>query len=131
MSTQTQPSPALFFETANAFMRTAALKAAVELNLFTAIGNGLMTATEVGGKIGAPERSTRILCDYLTVLGFLAKQDGHYSLTPDSALFPRKWWPPTPTSPRRFAGERRFSRIKAQLRRTIPSGWNSRAAWRP
>jgi ubiquinone/menaquinone biosynthesis C-methylase UbiE len=87
MSTQTQPSPALFFETANAFMRTAALKAAVELKLFTAIGKGSMTATEVGGKIGAPERSTRILCDYLTVAGFLVKQDGRYSLTPDSAMF--------------------------------------------
>ena len=87
MSTQTQPSPALFFETANAFMRTAALKAAVELDLFTAIGKGSMTAMEVGGKIGAPERSTRILCDYLTVIGFLAKQDGRYSLTPDSAMF--------------------------------------------
>jgi ubiquinone/menaquinone biosynthesis C-methylase UbiE len=87
MSTQTQPSPALFFETANAFMRTAALKAAVELNLFTAIGEGSMTATEVGGKIGAPERSTRILCDFLTVIGFLVKQDGRYSLTPDSAMF--------------------------------------------
>ena len=87
MSTQTQPSPALFFETANAFMRTAALKAAVELGLFTAIGKGSITAAEAGGKIGAPERSTRILCDFLTVIGFLVKQDGRYSLTPDSAFF--------------------------------------------
>ena len=87
MSTQPQPSPALFFETANAFQRTAALKAAVELNLFTAIGKGSITAAEVGRKIGAPERSTRILCDFLTVIGFLVKQDGRYASTPDSARF--------------------------------------------
>jgi SAM-dependent methyltransferase len=87
MSTQTQPSPSLFFETANAFMRTAALKAAVELNLFTAIDKGSVSAAEVAAKIGAPERGTRILCDFLTVIGFLLKQDGRYSLTADSAMF--------------------------------------------
>jgi SAM-dependent methyltransferase len=87
VNTQSQPSPALFFETVNAFQRTAALRAAVELSLFTAIGKGTPTAAEVAGKIGAPERSTRILCDFLTVIGFLTKQDGRYTLTPDSAMF--------------------------------------------
>lgn len=87
MSTQSQPSPALFFQTVNAFQRTAALKAAVELNLFTAIGKDTPTAGEVAGKIGAPQRSTRILCDFLTVIGFLIKRDGRYTLTPDSAMF--------------------------------------------
>jgi hypothetical protein len=33
-----QPSPALFFETMNAYQRTEALKAAIELGVFTAIG---------------------------------------------------------------------------------------------
>ena len=32
-----QPSPVLFFETINAYQRTQALKAAIELDLFTAI----------------------------------------------------------------------------------------------
>ena len=83
----TQPSPVLFYDTAMAFHRTAALQAAVELDLFTAIGKNRTTAAEVSTRLGTPERSTRILCDYLTVIGFLAKQDGRYALTPDSAMF--------------------------------------------
>ena len=80
------PSPALFFETAQAFRRTAALRAAVDLDLFSAIGGGA-SAPEAASKIDAPERSTRILCDYLTVIGFLTKQAGRYALTADSAMF--------------------------------------------
>lgn len=82
-----QPSPELFFETVNAYQRTAAIKAALELDLFTAIGEGGKTAQEVAEKCAASERGTRILCDYLVILGFLTKEDARYSLTPDSALF--------------------------------------------
>ena len=35
-----QPSPQLFFQTINAHQRTEALKAAIELEVFTAIGEG-------------------------------------------------------------------------------------------
>lgn len=81
------PSPMLFFETANAYQRSAALKAAVDLGLFTAIGPDGATAVEASQTCGASERGTRILCDYLVVIGFLTKQDGRYALTPDTALF--------------------------------------------
>jgi 2-polyprenyl-3-methyl-5-hydroxy-6-metoxy-1,4-benzoquinol methylase len=87
MTNNPQPSPELFFETVNAHQRTAALKAAIELDLFSAIGKSKLTAAEIAAKLGTPERSTRILCDYLTILGFLTKSDGRYALTPDSALF--------------------------------------------
>ena len=87
MPEEHQPSPELFFETANAYQRTAALKAAVELDLFTGIGNRKATAAEVAALLKTPERSTRILCDYLTVIGFLTKEDGRYALTLDSAVF--------------------------------------------
>jgi hypothetical protein len=41
MSTQAgEPSPQLFFQTANAYQRSHALKAAIELDLFTAIAEG-------------------------------------------------------------------------------------------
>ena len=88
MSNQTpQPSPELFFETVNAYQRTAALKAAIELNLFTVIAEGAETAQEIAAQCGASERGTRILCDYLVLLGFLTKEHGRYSLTQDSAIF--------------------------------------------
>lgn len=85
--TSQPPSPNLFFETANAYQRSAALKAAVDLGLFTAIGTEGASAQEAAGKCHAAERGVRILCDYLTVGGFLTKADGRYRLTPDTALF--------------------------------------------
>ncbi|MCC6728271.1 MAG: methyltransferase domain-containing protein [Chthonomonadales bacterium] len=82
-----RPSPALFLETATAFERSAALNAAVELDLFTAIGDRAVSAAEAAAACGASERGARILCDFLTVWGFLRKDDGAYRLTPDSAAF--------------------------------------------
>ncbi|PYQ13529.1 MAG: methyltransferase type 12 [Acidobacteria bacterium] len=84
---QPEPSPVLFWETVNAYQRTAALRAAIELGLFTAIGQGADMADSLAGRCGASARGVRILCDYLTVVGFLAKQDDRYRLTPDSAVF--------------------------------------------
>jgi ubiquinone/menaquinone biosynthesis C-methylase UbiE len=88
MSAQTpQPSPELFFETANAYQRSAALKAAVELDLFTAVAEGAGTAPALAARCGASERGVRILCDYLVIAGMLTKEGGAYGLTRDSAVF--------------------------------------------
>ncbi len=86
-STTNQPSPLAFFEAANAFHKSAALRAAIELDVFTAIADGAATAVALAGKCKASERGMRILCDYLTVQGFLQKTGSEYSLPPDSALF--------------------------------------------
>ncbi len=87
MSAQTQPSPERFFEIANSYQRTAALKAAVELDLFTAVGEGNRDARSVAARCGASERGARILCDYLVVAGLLTKEGDSYALTQDSAAF--------------------------------------------
>src|SRR5437764_11919132 len=88
MSNQwTQPSPSLFFDTINAYQRSAVLKAAIQFNLFTIIGRGKPTAKDLAVKCKTSERGMRILCDYLVVIGFLIKKRQHYSLTPDSAVF--------------------------------------------
>jgi ubiquinone/menaquinone biosynthesis C-methylase UbiE len=82
-----QPTPQLFFQTINAYQRTEALKASIELEVFTAIGEGNATASDIAKRCDTSERGTRILCDYLCIMGFLAKQDQRYSLTPDAAMF--------------------------------------------
>ncbi|MEK6302222.1 MAG: class I SAM-dependent methyltransferase [Acidobacteriota bacterium] len=88
MSAQAQqPSPALFFETITAYQRSDAMRAAIELDLFTAIGEGNRTAAQIGAHCGASERGTRILCDYITMIGFLTKEGNNYALTQDSAVF--------------------------------------------
>ena len=81
------PTPQLVFETLNAYQRTEALRAAVELNLFTAIGEGHTDLAGLARHCGASERGTRILTDYLVVIGLLAKSDGHYANTATSAAF--------------------------------------------
>ena len=83
----TAPSPQLFFETINAFQKSAALKAAVDLGLFTAIGGESVTAADLAARCQCPERGIRILADNLTILGFLTKDEAYYALTPSSAVF--------------------------------------------
>jgi hypothetical protein len=81
------PSPALFFDTVNAYQKSAALKAAIDLDLFTALGGTPATVAELAARCGASERGLRILADYLTIQGFLQKNGPHYTLTQDSAFF--------------------------------------------
>ena len=80
-------SPVAFVEAALAYQKTAAIKAAIDLDLFTLIGAGADTAEALAEKIGAPIRGLRILCDYLTVQGFLEKSVARYAATPSSRAF--------------------------------------------
>src|SRR5262245_9469231 len=80
-------SPQPFWQIMTAFQMSAAMKTAVELGLFTKIAEGSKTAAAVGEACGAAERGVRILCDTMTVLGFLTKQGNEYSLTDVSAAF--------------------------------------------
>ena len=66
---------------------SAALRAGIEVDVFSAVGEGATTPAAIAQKTGASERGLRILCDYLTILGFLTKEKGQYGLTQESALF--------------------------------------------
>jgi ubiquinone/menaquinone biosynthesis C-methylase UbiE len=87
MSTQTMPSPDVIFDTLFAYEQSAALKSALELELFTAIDEGATTAAAIAARCAASERGVRILCDFLTTLGLLAKTGNTYQLPPQSAAF--------------------------------------------
>jgi ubiquinone/menaquinone biosynthesis C-methylase UbiE len=82
-----QPTPERIFQTLTAYQQAAAMKAAIELDLFTAIAEGANTTDRLAVSCNAAERGVRILCDYLTVLQFLRKEEGRYSLSPESAIF--------------------------------------------
>ena len=81
------PNPERIFNAINAFQLTEAMKAALDLGVFTAIAEGATDAASIAHDVNASERGVRILCDYLTVKGFLTKYDGRYGLEQDSALF--------------------------------------------
>ena len=97
-----QPSPQLFFQTINAHQQTEALKAAIELEVFTAIGEGNTSAADIGKRCGASEKGARVLCDFLTIMGMLTKENENYSLTLDSSVFLDK------RSPAYFGGATEF-----------------------
>jgi ubiquinone/menaquinone biosynthesis C-methylase UbiE len=82
-----QPTPERFFSAINAYEQTEAIKAAVELEIFTAIAEGNTTAATIAQRCKAAERGVRILCDFLTIHGFLTKDEMQYGLAPDAALF--------------------------------------------
>ncbi len=80
-------TPAVVFENVQAFQRTFAVKAAIELDIFRAIGEGRDDVASIARHAKASERGTRILCDFLVVAGLLEKVDGRYRHTPASAAF--------------------------------------------
>jgi hypothetical protein len=59
-------SPDLFMDAVLAYQQTAAIKAALDLDLFSEIGKGNQTAESLARTTGAAVRGIRILCDYLT-----------------------------------------------------------------
>ena len=75
------------FDIAVAYQRTAALIAAVKLDIFTIIGSETVYLDDLAARTGAARRGLRILCDYLTVLGLLKKQDSRYSLAHVARIF--------------------------------------------
>jgi 2-polyprenyl-3-methyl-5-hydroxy-6-metoxy-1,4-benzoquinol methylase len=81
------PAPGIVFDTLQAYQRSVALVGAIDLDLFTAIADGNKSVSAIAARIEASEKGTRVLCDFLTIMGFLVKQSGEYSLTPDSAAF--------------------------------------------
>lgn len=82
-----EPNPLLIFDALNGFSRATALKAAIELEIFTLIGAGAVTAAELAKRAQTSQKGMRILCDFMTIQGFLTKHDATYGLTRDSAVF--------------------------------------------
>jgi SAM-dependent methyltransferase len=84
---QSAPNPGLVFEMLMAHQRSAALKAAIDLDVFRAIGEGPGDIASIARQCSSSERGMRVLCDFLVISGVLTKDDGKYSHTPTSAVF--------------------------------------------
>jgi Dimerisation domain len=80
-------SPEYFLNELLGYQTTAALKAAIELDLFSALAASGGDLGQVSERTGASEKGIRILCDYLTVKGFLEKDNGQHRLTSSSQTF--------------------------------------------
>jgi ubiquinone/menaquinone biosynthesis C-methylase UbiE len=76
-----------YWQVMTGFQMSAAMKTAIELRLFTRIGEGSRTAAGLAAACGASERGIRILCDTMAVLGFLSKEGNEYGLNETAAFF--------------------------------------------
>ncbi len=118
----TQPasaSPALITATLSAFEKTAVLRAAIDLDVFTAIAEGVDTVEALTARCEASPRGMRVLADSLTVLGFLTKHGQSYRLTPDSAVYLDK------RSADYLGGLAKFAASAEKFQRFLddPAGW--------
>lgn len=116
------PNPAIIFDTLMAHQRTAALHAAIQLDLFRAIGEGPGDVASLARHCGGTERGVRILCDFLTMSGILEKHDGHYRHTPTSAAFLDPRSPACLASISRFLGNPQMHEPYAHLAEIVRNG---------
>jgi predicted O-methyltransferase YrrM len=73
-------------ESLRAFQESRVLLSAIELDLFTAVGEG-GTAGEVAGKLGTDARATEMLLNTLVALGLLSKREGVFHNGPLAAHY--------------------------------------------
>ena len=116
------PTPALVFEVLTSYQRSAALHAAIELDLFRAIGDGPGDVASLATQVGASERGIRILCDYLTIIGLLTKEDGRYRHSAASAAFLDPRSPSCIASTARFLGNQLMTEPFQHLADIVRSG---------
>lgn len=116
------PSPELVFDTLNAFQRSAALRGAIELDLFTVIAEGANTVAAIASRCQASERGIRILCDFLVINGFLTKDGNTYALTQNSAIFLNRHSPAYLGSTAKFLNSPQLMSAFEDLAETVRRG---------
>ena len=80
-------TPDHILQTGLAFWASKTLLSAVEMEVFTELSKGPESLETLTGRLGLHFRSSRDFLDALVALGFLQRQDGHYSNTPSSDIF--------------------------------------------
>ncbi|HUD68098.1 MAG TPA: class I SAM-dependent methyltransferase [Candidatus Sulfotelmatobacter sp.] len=117
-----QITPERFFNAINSYQLTEAIKSAIELQIFTAVSEGNTTSAMIAKRCQANERGVRILCDFLTIHGFLTKQETSYFLTADSAVFLDRHSPTYFGSAIEFLLTRRLRECHAHLTEAVRRG---------
>jgi ubiquinone/menaquinone biosynthesis C-methylase UbiE len=83
MSEET-PKPDIFYQIKNAARATAAMLAGMELDLFTPLKDGPLTAEQLASKLGFNPGKVSTLLYALVISGLLTVEDGAFSNTPET-----------------------------------------------
>ena len=77
----------LLWNTFTGYQRTAALKAAIDLDVFTHIAAGATTVEALAARCQAAPRGLRALLNHLVMDEFLTKRGEHYGLSATASAF--------------------------------------------
>ena len=80
-------TPAKILEQANAFVRSMALRAAIELEICDALDEGLNTAQKLAQNTKTSARGMEMLLDALVAMELLSKHGETYQLTPEASTY--------------------------------------------
>jgi len=122
MQAATAPNPGLVFDTLMAHQRSAALRTAIELGVFRAVGEGAADSATLAARCGTSERGMRILCDFLCIIGLISKQGSTYSHTPTSAVFLDPASPHSLHATANFLGRAEMRSTYEHLTETVRNG---------
>lgn len=88
---ESDPDPSPILQTAFSFWSSKVLLTAVEMGVFTTLGDGEMTGAELGERLGLHRRGIDDFFDSLVAMGMLERSgngsDGRYSNTPSARLY--------------------------------------------
>jgi hypothetical protein len=80
-------TPDRIFQVGSGFWSSKTLLAAVELEVFTILGEAPLDGESLKRRLGFQDRGARDFFDTLVALGFLEREEGVYRNAPDSAFF--------------------------------------------
>lgn len=86
-STSSGPNPGLIYQLALAYRSSAALFTASDLNVFSHIGSGALTADDLATRCGTPREPLRLVLESCADAGLLARDGDGFRNTPTSAVF--------------------------------------------
>jgi len=82
-----QWNPGDLLEISGFYWKTAVLHAAVKLDVFTVIGDGQLTGSEISRQLNATQRGAERLLDALVAMELLVKVNGIYANSPSAQTF--------------------------------------------
>src|SRR5262245_39273410 len=118
----TEPNLTAVWDAFTGYQRTAALKAAVELDLFTEIAAGTNTIDALAAKCGAAPRGLRALLVRLVADELVMRVGDHYELTPTASTFLDRNGPGYVGSAVEFIASTKITECFAQLTDAVRKG---------
>jgi SAM-dependent methyltransferase len=128
MAGMSSPDPSRIIDTLCAYWETAVLTAAIDLRLFSALGRGARSASDLAAACAADRGLLVRLCDSLVSLGFMHVRDGKYCAATDAARFLDAASPAAMVASKGFFNGPMLTTAFANLAATVRGGSRGRAS---